>query len=54
MSYAFDTVTERMCIVVERVDTPFVTNMRVMMELDPVNNWVSHSCVRVFDVDSGS
>jgi len=54
MSYAFETVTERMGVVIKRVDAPFVTNMRMMMEFDSVNNWVSHSRIGMFYVDFGS
>ena len=37
-----ETIADRVGIVVERVDAPLVTNMRVRMEFNSVYNWISH------------
>ena len=51
MGYAFDAVAQRMGVVVERVDAPFVAYVRVMVEFDPVDDWISQSCIGMLDVD---
>ena len=50
MGYAFDAVAERMSVIVEGVYTPFVPDMRVGVELDSVDYWISQSCVGTFVV----
>lgn len=53
MSDAFDAVTQRVCVVVERVDAPLVPHMRVRMELDPVDHGISQGRVGTLVVDLG-
>ena len=54
MSYSLNTVAKRMSIVIQRIDTPLVSNMWVSVVFDPVNNWVPQSCISTFVVNLSS
>jgi hypothetical protein len=51
MSDAFETIADRVGIVIERVDAPLVTNVGVRMELNSVNDWVSHCCISMLTIN---
>lgn len=51
MSNAFETITDGVGIVIERVDAPLVTNVGVRMELNSVNDRVSHCCISMLTID---
>jgi hypothetical protein len=50
----FKTVTERVSVIIQRINAPFVTDVWMWGEPDSVNDRVSQCCVGVFVVDSGS
>ena len=54
MRNSFKTVAKGMSIVVEGIDTPLVTNVRMRGEPDSVNDWIPQSGVGMFVVDFGS
>ena len=54
VSDSFNTIAKRMSIVVEGIDTPFVTNMWMSMILYSVDNGISQGSVCTFVVDLGS
>lgn len=53
MSDAFDAVAQRVRVVVERIDAPLVPYMRVRVEFDSVNHWISQGRVGTLVVDLG-
>lgn len=54
MGDAFKRVADGVGVVVEGVDAPLVAYVWVRVELDAVDDWVTHSCIGVFAVDLGS
>lgn len=48
---ALKTIAYRMGIVVHRVNTPFVSHLRMFVKFNAVNHWISQGCIRMFMVN---
>ena len=48
MSYTLKTVADRVCVIVKGINAPFVANVRVRVELNTINNWISQCSIRMF------
>lgn len=51
---SLETITDWVGVIVHRVNAPFITDMRVRMELDSIYDWISKSSISMFMVYSGS
>ncbi len=54
MGNTLETVAERMSVIVQWVNAPFVTNVWMWSESDSVNDWVSQCCIWVLVVNFSS